>query len=224
MTLKTQDLPDLRAAPTISDIILNFLRRAIIDGTLDAGAPIRQDDIARQFNVSKIPVREALKKLEAEGLVKFQRNKGAVVTSLSEPEIVQIFEVRAVLEASALSFSLPLMSQETLNKAENYCDLFAQEADVSLWSALNWKFHSCLYEDAKRPYLVNMIRSVNDQLERYLRIQLTLSHGKEQADMEHRALLDLCKKGDVDGAAQYLSKHIMSACNSLIHHLSANGK
>lgn len=219
MPLNLERVPNLGKIPSASDVILKFLRAAIVDGSLDEGEPIRQDDVARQFNVSKIPVREALKRLEAEGLVEFQRNKGAVVTRLSEPEIAQIFEVRAILESNALELSIPFMTETTFAKAEAYCDAFVRETDVSQWSKLNWKFHSCLYEDAGRPYLVSTIRSHNDRLERYLRVQLTLSHGKDTADREHRELLEICRKGDASQAAKFLTAHIMRACQSLLHHL-----
>ena len=218
MPLKSEVIPNLGAAPTASDIILKFIRESIIDGTLDEGEPIRQDDVARMFNVSKIPVREALKRLEAEGLVAFQRNKGAVVTSVSEPEIVQIFEVRAILESSAIRFSIPNMTEATFERAQAYCDAFALETNVARWAELNWQFHSCLYEDADRPYLLSMIRSVNDRIERYLRVQLSLSSGQETADREHRQILDLCRKRKVDDAAALVHAHIMRACESLLAH------
>ena len=118
MPLNDIQAPNLGAAPTASDVILKFLRNAISDGSLDEGEPIRQDEVARLFNVSKIPVREALKRLEAEGLVAFQRNKGAVVTSVSEPEIAQIFETRAILESNAIRLSVPHMTEETFCEAE----------------------------------------------------------------------------------------------------------
>ena len=84
-------LPSIGFAPTASDLIAKHIREAIVTGEFDEGEPIRQDDVAKLFDVSKIPVREALKRLEAEGLVEFQRNRGAVVKSVSEPEIEQIF-------------------------------------------------------------------------------------------------------------------------------------
>jgi DNA-binding GntR family transcriptional regulator len=210
---------NLGVSPSASDIILKHLRDAIISGQLDEGEPIRQDDVAKIFNVSKIPVREALKRLEAEGLVAFQRHKGAVVTSMSEPEIVEIFEVRALLEANAIRLSVPHMTEATLARAQAYCDAFAAETDAARWSEINWQFHSCLYEDAKRPFLIGMIRGVNDRVERYLRIQLTLSQGKETADREHRQILDLCRRGDAEGAAALVQAHVMRACDSLLANL-----
>jgi DNA-binding GntR family transcriptional regulator len=206
-------------APAASEVILTFIRDSIVDGSLDEGEPIRQDEVARLFNVSKIPVREALKRLEAEGLVEFEKNKGAVVTTVSEPEIVQIFEVRSILESNAIKLSIPFMTEATFDKALAYCNAFARETNVARWAELNWQFHSCLYADAQRPFLVSTIRSINDRLERYLRIQLTLSDGHELADREHRELVEKCRRRDGDGAARFLSDHIMRACASLLKHL-----
>lgn len=219
MPLDNLNIPDLGSAPSASDIVLKFLRDSIIDGTLDEGEPIRQDEVARMFKVSKIPVREALKRLEAEGLVAFHRNRGAVVTSLSEPEIVQIFEVRAILESNATRLAVPRLSEESLARAEEYCEAFARETDVARWAELNWSFHSRLYEDAQRPYLLRMIRSVNDRIERYLRVQLSLSDGQSTADHEHRQILDLCRKRDAVAAADLVYRHIMQASDSLMSHL-----
>ena len=219
MPLNAAHVTDLGNTPTNSDIILGYIRKSIADGSLDEGEPIRQDDVAKLFNVSKIPVREALKRLEAEGLVAFHRNRGAVVTSLTEPEVAQIFETRAILEANALRISVPLLTEASLDRAEAYCEAFAQESDVGRWAALNWLFHSCLYEDAQRPFMVGLIRSVNDRLERYLRVQLTLSHGREAADREHREILAACRARDADLASELLYAHIMKACQSLLHHL-----
>ncbi len=221
MPFKDSQVPNLGKAPTASDIILKFIRDSIADGSLDEGEPIRQDDVARLFNVSKIPVREALKRLEAEGLVEFQRNKGAIVTSVSEPEIAQIFETRAILESSAIRLSVPHMTPETFAEAAAFCDAFARETDVAQWSALNWQFHSRLYLDAQRPFLVRTIRAVNDRLERYLRIQLALSHGQGTADREHRDILAACKAGDAEKAGALVHANIMGACASLLHHLPA---
>ncbi|TIO37500.1 MAG: GntR family transcriptional regulator, partial [Mesorhizobium sp.] len=75
-----------------------------------------------------------------------------IVASMSEPEIVQIFEVRAMLESNAIRLSLPHMNEKTFDKAQASCDSFAKETDVGRWAELNWEFHSSLYLDAGRPY------------------------------------------------------------------------
>lgn len=220
MSITLTDVPDLGALPTVSDIILQHLRDAIVTGALDEGAPIRQDEVAALFKVSKIPVREALKQLEAEGFVTFQRNRGAVVASLSEPEITQIFEVRAILESNALRLSVPNMTDADLDESTAHCRAFEDEQDVSRWADLNWNFHSSLYQAADRPYLLQMIRTVNDRLERYLRVQLTVSGGHELAAREHADILAACKAGNPDRAAGLIFDHIIGASHSLHSHIS----
>ncbi|NML17193.1 GntR family transcriptional regulator [Azohydromonas caseinilytica] len=219
MPLDLNDVPNLGLPPTISDVIAKHLRNAIVTGQLHEGEPIRQDEVAAMFKVSKIPVREALKHLEAEGLVAFQRNRGAVVHSLSESEIVQIYEVRAMLESNAMRLSVPRMTPATLERAQRLCDEFAQEHDPFRWAELHWAFHSCLYQDAQRPFLMNLIQSINNRTERYLHIQLTRDGGRDTADTEHQALVDACRRDDADEAARLVHEHIMAACELLRRHL-----
>lgn len=219
MPLAASTTPDLGAIPTASDVIARHIRDAIASGAIAEGEPIRQDEVAQLFRVSKIPVREALKRLEAEGLVTFQRNRGAVVTRMSEPEIAEMFEARAILESSLVRLSVPHMTAATFRQAARYCAAFAAETDVARWAELNWQFHACLFEDARRPFIVGLIRSIHDRIERYLRVQLTLSSGQKVADREHRAILKACRAGDADGAADMVHAHIMKAWQSLRQNL-----
>jgi DNA-binding GntR family transcriptional regulator len=211
--------PNLGITPTASEIIAKHLRDAIIGGHFGEGEPIRQDEIAGMFNVSKIPVREALKRLEAEGLVLFQRNKGAVVTKISEPELAQMFEVRVLLEVQAIRFAVPNMTEATFVEAERICDEFIEDSDVGRWAELNWALHACLYEPAQRPFLTHLIRSIHDKVERYLRLQMSLGESKERADLEHRAIVHACRSGDADKAAELIEQHIIGVCRTLYEHL-----
>lgn len=219
MPLPPSNTPNLGIVPTASDVITRHLREAIVAGHFAEDEPIRQDDIARQFNVSKIPVREALKRLEAEGLVVFQRNRGALVTRLSEPELAQMFEVRVLLEAEAIRLAVPNMTEETFSRAERICAAFLDEDDIGRWAELNWQLHACLYEPAGRPFMLNLIRSIHDKLERYLRLQMSLSAGKARADQEHREILQACRNGDAKGAARLIQSHIEGVCQTLYEHL-----
>ncbi|MBD9413590.1 GntR family transcriptional regulator [Pseudomonas sp. PDM16] len=219
MPLPRFNAPNLGIAPAASEVIAKHLRDAIISGHFAEDEPIRQDDIAQLFNVSKIPVREALKRLEAEGLVLFQRNKGAVVTRISEPEMAQMFEVRVLLEMRAIRLAVPNMTEDTFAAAERICEAFLGEEDVGRWAELNWQLHACLYEPAQRPFLVNLIRSIHDKLERYLRMQMSLSEGKDRADHEHRDIIDACRAGDADTAARLIEEHINGVCQTLYEHL-----
>jgi DNA-binding GntR family transcriptional regulator len=205
----------------MSKVIARQLREAIISGQLLEGEPVRQDDVAQAFNVSKIPVREALKHLEAEGLVEFHRNKGALVTKISEPDLAQMFEVRVLLEVKAIRLAIPNMTEETFARAESICAEFVGEDDIGRWAKLNWALHSCLYEPAKRPYLIGLIRSIHDKIERYLRMQMALSAGKDRADKEHKEIVAACRSRDIDLAASLIEAHINGVCKSLYDHLPA---
>lgn len=219
MPLSRFNAPNLGITPTASEVIAKHLREAIVAGGIAEGEPIRQDDVARLFNVSKIPVREALKRLEAEGLVMFQRNKGALVTRISEPELAQMFEVRVLLEVQAIRLSVPNMTPATFADAERICEAFLGEEDVGRWAELNWQLHACLYEPAQRPFLVSLIRSIHDKLERYLRLQMSLSEGKDRADHEHRDIIAACRAGDAELAARLIETHINGVCQTLYEHL-----
>jgi DNA-binding transcriptional regulator YhcF (GntR family) len=118
--ISAQKMPRLSA----SDHVAQTLKKAIVDGLLPAGEVLRQDEIAAHFHVSKIPVREALKHLEAKGLVTFLRNRGAVVASLSAAEIDEYMEIRAMLEARAARLSAPLISEQTIEVARQHLDEF----------------------------------------------------------------------------------------------------
>lgn len=219
MPLPRFNAPNLGIVPSASEVIAKHLRDAIVSGQFAEDEPIRQDDIAALFNVSKIPVREALKRLEAEGLVLFQRNKGAVVTRISEPELAQMFEVRVLLEVQAIRLAVPHMSEATFAEAERICEAFLGEEDIGRWAELNWQLHACLYEPAGRPFLVGLIRSIHDKLERYLRMQMSLSEGKERADQEHREIIAACRAGDAERAAELIETHIDGVCQTLYAHL-----
>lgn len=217
--LKSFNAPNLGIVLSASEVIATHLREAIISGQFAEGEPVRQDDVARLFNVSKIPVREALKRLEAEGLVSFQRNKGAVVTVLTEPELAQIFEVRVLLETQIIRLAVPNMTEATFVQAEAICAEFVHESDAARWSELNWAFHACLYEPAKRPFMMQLIRSIHDKVERYLRVQMSIHEGKQGADLEHREILNACRNGKGDLCAELIERHIIGVCRALLDHL-----
>jgi DNA-binding GntR family transcriptional regulator len=173
---------------------------------------LRQDHIARMFNVSRIPVREALTRLEEQGLVSMQRYRGAVVTTLSADEIREIFEFRALLEPEVLRHSVGRMTNEALENAKRFSDAFATETDSSHWGEFNRRFHYSLYEAAGRPYYLQTIEAALYRVDRYLRAQLVLTDGMARARREHEGILQAC----IERAAQLTRDHILGASVSLI--------
>ena len=204
---------------SLTSEVAERLREKIVRGQIREGEQLRQDAIAQEFQVSRIPVREALRQLEAEGLITIVPHRGAVVSLLSCDEIEEIFEMRAVLEPAVLRASIPNLTAQDLDKAQQILNVYDQalsnDGDVSEWGRMNWMFHSILYSGARRPQFMAVIRNINYNGERYIRLQLYLTRAMERARDEHRTLLQLCRTRDIEGACELLARHIRNAGKSL---------
>lgn len=216
LNLKTVDLA---ATSSSADIIFDALREAIVEGDLKDGDLLRQDQIATMFNVSRVPVREALTRLEEQGLITNQRYKGAVVTSLSLDEISELFEFRALLEGEVIRQAVDMITDDTLAEAQDYADQFARVTDSNLWGSLNRQFHYTLYKDCKRPYHLQIISNALNNVSRYLRAQLVLTSGIERARREHAGILEAAINRDSEAASALTRAHILGASKSLINFL-----
>src|SRR5512143_1313775 len=138
---------------TVASMTVTALRERILRGDFPDGDPLRQDALADELGVSRIPVREALRQLEAEGLVTFNPHRGAVVSSLSLGEIDELFELRAQIEGDLLRRAIPHMTAEDHARAAEILDAYElalHKGQVPVWGALNWQFHSTLYAPADR--------------------------------------------------------------------------
>ncbi|WP_371324431.1 GntR family transcriptional regulator [Dechloromonas sp. ZY10] len=204
---------------SVSDRIAETLRDAIVDGVLPVGEILRQDEIAARFAVSKIPVREALKRLEAEGLVTFIRNRGALVASLSSEEIMEYLDIRAMLEARAAELAAPRISEANLAAANAALDALGQATEARHWGELNWQLHSALYADAGRPILMAEIRALYDKVERYVRALLAMTPEMPKTQAEHRAIVAAFARRDGRAAAELTRAHVLDAGTSLVKYL-----
>jgi DNA-binding GntR family transcriptional regulator len=204
---------------SLTSAVAEKLRDQIIRGEIQEGAQLRQDAIATQYQVSRIPVREALRQLDAEGLIAIVPNRGAVVPALSPDDIEELFSIRALLEPEVLKLSIPHLTQEDLSEAEavlhNYVRELRREDHVSAWGRLNWQFHSILYSRANQPRFMAIIRNVNNSGERYTRLQLYLTQGMKRANEEHHQMLELSRRREVTAACKLLRQHIQYAGESL---------
>lgn len=216
MKLNSVDISRTASAATI---VFDALRKAIIEGELKDGEPLRQDEIARMFNTSRIPVREAISRLEEQGLVKSQRYKGAVVAGLSLEEATEVFDFRALVECEVIRRAVPKMSKDLLAEARAYCEDFAASPNPMDWGDLNRKFHGALYSACALPYHISVVDNAMDRIDRYLRAQLVMSDGMERANIEHLAILEACEMGDASRAAALTLDHIEGAKASLAAHM-----
>jgi DNA-binding GntR family transcriptional regulator len=191
------------------DVVADVLRSAILRGELRGGQPLPQDEVALQFGLSRIPVREALRQLEGEGLVTFVRNHGAIVSRLSAAEIRELSDMRIGLETMAMRIAMPRLTDEALRGAAHILDEIDRVADpVQGWTENNWRFHSTLYAPAHRPLLLKTVEALHNNVARYLRLHVSLLHYKDKGQEEHRNILQACLDRDTDRAIALLERHI----------------
>lgn len=207
---------------TMTDRALEALRERILSGAFPEGAPLRQDALAAELGISRIPVREALRQLEAEGLVTFSPHCGAVVSTLSIEEMEELFEMRALLESELLRRAVPRLTPADHDRADAILDAYEaafEAGDVAEWGALNWRFHSTLLSAAGRPLTLGVVANLHDQSERYTRMQLALTHGEVRASDEHHRIAAAARAGKADEAAALIRQHVLDAGRSLTEFL-----
>ena len=199
-----------------AELIANALRVDILQGKLQSKQPLRQDDIAAKFGVSKIPVREALFQLKAEGLVTFSQNRGAAVSELSPAEVDEIYTMRVALETVALQRAIPHLTIAKLTRADELLNAIDQEQNVARWGELNWEFHATLYAPANLPRLMEWIHTLHVNVARYLVIYLSGMDYQAVSQQEHRAILTTCRHGKIEAATEQLRQHLLSASSQLV--------
>lgn len=214
----TQPSPFKGTRETIADA----LREQILSGALASGQPLRQERIARQFGVSAVPVREALRDLGGEGLVDFAPRRGATVCKLSRTEVLEICDMRKALEPLALEKAMPHMRATDLRRAKDILIRADQQTDTDLlanWGQVNWAFHSALYQPADRPQLLSVIQNLHIRFERYLRLHFSALDYRSKGQEEHWAILRCCEQGDTAGAINVLKDHISKANAMLLDYI-----
>ncbi len=203
---------------TVSAAVAEDLRRRIINGDFASGFQLRQDALASEFGVSRIPVREALMQLEAEGLVKIHPHRGAIVSELSVEEIEELFELRAILEPRLLKASAPHLTEEDYERLNAILEEFSlalKTQHVSRWGELNTELHMVLYRHARQPRSLAIVANLLQECDRHTRLQLSLEGKRERAETEHADLIRLCAGGKIGAACGLLKTHIENAGRSL---------
>jgi DNA-binding GntR family transcriptional regulator len=204
---------------TTVTLVADELRRRIMSGALPEGRQLRQEALAAELGVSRIPIREALRQLEAEGFVAIASHRGAVVSKLSPDEIIELFELRIRLETWLLELAIPRMSEGDLDTAEAALEAMISNRKIENWGQLNWDFHAALYAPAARPATLRILRRINENTDRYIRLQISLTSGQLKAHREHKELLQLCRTRNAARAAAALEQHIVDVRDGLIAEL-----
>ena len=194
--------------------IFHVLREGIISGKLPGGMQLKQDEISAALNVSHIPVREALRRLEAQGLVRIHANRGAAVTELTRSELLDMMEVRATLSVMMMRNSAPMLTRADFIALE---DVVRQQREASVEDIvrseeLNYKFHEILTSHAKNSMANFLLELVHANIDRYLRASFYgTPQTREVSINEHEAIMLTCREGDFESACNLLRDHILNA-------------
>ena len=202
--------------------VYDKLRAAIIAGELAGGQPLRQAEIGARYGVSKIPVREALRQLEAQGFVSLTPGRGAVVSPLSAEEAEEIYLMRIALEPILLERSMPNLTaldygraDATLNLIETLDDLTAAQ-----WHELDGEFHTILYQAAPLVRIQRQVATLRGNLARYFAVYQMLGDDfRTSGNVEHRAILRAARAGEASEARHLLVQHMERSSAELLHRL-----
>ncbi|NOC85347.1 GntR family transcriptional regulator [Ruegeria sp. HKCCD6428] len=195
---------------TISDTIYQNLSQQIITGELSAGEKLRQDHIARTFDTSHVPVREALLRLEAHGLARHEPRRGMRVTALDPAEVREVIEMRVALETLALQQSVQNMSPVALDKIDRARIACDEAQAMPQWEALNRAFHRAILTPCGLPRLLHTIDDLHIASARHLFAHWR-SKWVQQTDKDHAALVQALRRKDLSTAKGILTRHIRRA-------------
>ncbi|MBU8768935.1 GntR family transcriptional regulator [Cytobacillus oceanisediminis] len=202
--------------------VCNVIREAIIRGDFKPGERLKQSDLAEKMGVSRMPVREAFRKLESEGLIKLEPHKGAVVKSISIKDIEEIYALRSELEKMAVYQSVDLLTDEDISQLSSLVAEMEKADDVDTFVQYNIDFHRLLVKRCNWERLNSFIGTLWNGLPQQTPHLLT---GQiETSNTEHRKILEAVVKKDKETAANIVSKHIYRTGESLIESLKKEGK
>jgi DNA-binding GntR family transcriptional regulator len=202
-------VPEIINRQTAADQVAEVLREKILSGELPAGQYIRQEAIAQELGVSRLPVREALVLLESQGLVQTEKYKGTFVASLSMREIEEIYALRGLLETFLLRRAFPNLDEQIFEQAEQIIERSKKAKNLAEWAEFNWQFHTTLYEPAHLDLTLKTLEQVLIRADRYLRLQRTLSAKlRASSDEQHAHIIELLRAGKCEDAIRAMGEHI----------------
>ncbi len=199
-----------RRPPTAQEAVLVELRREIATGGLRPGEQVLQEQLAERFGVSRVPLREALKILEGEGQVTYHAHRGYFVAELSVTDLVEVYRIRALLEAEAVRVGVGAATDEQRAAIDEHrvaCEVAAAAGDLAAMSAANRAFHFALYDTSGMPRLVRMIRLCWDATDVYRFVYYADEAHRATVLKEHRRIAEAFARGDADTTVDLLGRH-----------------
>jgi DNA-binding GntR family transcriptional regulator len=202
---------------TVQEAITKELRDAIVTGVFPPGSRLVIEELAERFEVSPMPVREALRQLAAEGLVVIQSYRGATVSHLSVEEMREIFYIRQLLEGEAARLGALRLEAEGRERLRDLMDGMRDSiSDPQRWLLLDRDFHMLIYESAGFGRLVRLIGQLRQDIERYIRLYITVASNIPQSMRRHQEILDACLVGDGERAREATVIHLQETAELFV--------
>lgn len=202
-------------------VIEEKLRSAILDGRLPEGIALRQQELATLFGVSRMPVREALRQLEAQSLLRVETHKGAVVAPLISEDATDAYALRILLESEALRQSTPLLTEQDIATARDFIEQLEVETDYNNIGTLNRLFHMTLYSKAPNKRLLKLVEEGLNEEERFLRFNLKHMNLGKVSQHDHRELLRMAEAGAIDSTVSALEHHLNRGVEAINNYLKS---
>ena len=196
---------------TLWQRVYEHLREEILSEHLEPGAELLEVPLSEELGVSRGPIREAIGRLAAEGLVTVRPRRGAVVRSLSKDEFLELYQVREALEVMAVRLAVPRLTPDDVAQLEDvveHMSAHAERDEVAEFFAANLAFHGRLFAASGNTKLQELYAQLLGQMGRFRMRSLTLRGNLQRSVAEHRAILRAAKRGDADRAAHLMSEHI----------------
>ncbi len=209
----------------LRDVVFRTLRRAILQGELEPGERLLEIHLAKRLGVSRTPIREAIRKLELEGLVEMIPRKGAVVSSITEKDLKDVLEVRRTLEILAAEVACERITPELLEELKKAGEEFAclkGTEDAARLAEADMKFHEIIYTAADNPRLFHILSNLREQMYRYRLEYLKDRDSHERLEGEHKRIYTGIRNKDRETVAAAVSEHIDNQKNAILNSIRLN--
>jgi DNA-binding GntR family transcriptional regulator len=204
---------------TLVGQITRSLADRIVSGAIAPGARLRQEHIAAEFKASHVPVREAFRRLEAQGLVQSEPRRGVRVSPLEAADVLELTEMRASLECVALRNAAGQLGQPDIEKAAEAIAAGEMSADLAVWDDANRRFHMAILGPCRMPRLLATIEDLHRAGARFLYATWRDLDWQPRSDREHHAILDALAAAETLKACEMLERHIKEAGQALVGRL-----
>jgi DNA-binding GntR family transcriptional regulator len=210
-------------AKTRQEAAVEALREAIVDGVYAPGQHLRQQELARKYGCSVIPIREALHQLAAEGFVVLDPQRGARVAAFDGRMLEEIFEVRIVLEKIAVQRAAERMTPQAAERSRRILEQMERpDLTPGEWVHLDWEFHDSLCACAAQEYLRKTVSTLRRQMEPYLRLDLTKVGTIEFGRREHRRIFQSCVRKDPEAAGRHIVAHLQRTVRGFVEYIRSH--